>query len=150
MKSIADLIKEHTFFSGLTPEDLEFIAGCGKNVVFKAGQEVAHRGDPAKEFYLIRSGLVDLAIDVPPTPPVVFQTLGENSIVGLSWLIPPYKWTLTATVKEDVHAIALDGECLRNKCEKEPVFGFRVMKHLVQLLLKREEALRLHLLNVYG
>ena len=56
MKTIADILNEHSFFQDLSPEDLAFIAGCGKNVVFQEGQIIASPGDPANEFYLIRKG----------------------------------------------------------------------------------------------
>lgn len=35
MKKIVDILSGHSFFQGLSPEDLEFIAGCGKNVLFE-------------------------------------------------------------------------------------------------------------------
>jgi CRP/FNR family transcriptional regulator, cyclic AMP receptor protein len=150
MKTIADILKEHTFFEGLSPEDLTFIAGCGKNVHFQEGEIIAKPGDPANEFYLIREGNVALSIEAPPRKPFIYQTLGENELVGLAWLIPPYRWTATAKAQSHLRAISIDGACLREKCEKEPSLGFKLMKHLVQVLVKREEASRLHLLDIYG
>ncbi len=150
MKTIADILNEHSFFQGLSPEDLAFIAGCGKNVLFKEGEIIARPGDPANDFYLIREGKVALVLDVPPRKPFSFQTLSENEILGLSWLIPPYQWTVTAHSMAATRAIALDGACLRGKCENDPRLGFKLMKHLVVMLVKREEAARLHLLDIYG
>jgi CRP/FNR family transcriptional regulator, cyclic AMP receptor protein len=150
MKTIADILNEHSFFQGLSPEDLAFIAGCGKNVAFKEGQVIANPGDPANEFYLIREGHVALSISIPPRKSFLFQTLGPNELVGLSWLIPPYLWTVSAQAVSFTRAIALDGACLRQKCETDPRLGFKLMKHLIQVLVIREDACRLHLLDVYG
>ena len=55
MKKIADILKEHTFFQDLSPEDLEFVAGCGKNAVFKEGEVIASLGTPANDFFLIHA-----------------------------------------------------------------------------------------------
>lgn len=150
MKTIADLLKEYSFFEGLIQEELTFIAGCGKNVVFKEGEAIAHPGDPANVFYLIREGQVALSMDAPPRKPFLFQTLGSNELVGLSWLIPPYLWTVSAQAISLTRVVALDGACLRKKCEEDTQMGFKLMKHLVQLLVKQEDAFRLHLLDVYG
>lgn len=150
MKTIADILKKHSFFEGLSQEHLEFIAGCGKNVVFKEGEFIANPGDPANEFYLIREGHVALTIALPARKPFLFQTLGPNDIVGLSWLIPPYRWTVSAQAVASTRAIALNGVCLRKKCEDDPRLGFNLMKHLIKIMVIREDAYRLHLLDVYG
>lgn len=150
MKTIADILREHSFFQDLSQEDLEFIAGCGKNVVFREGEVIASHGDPADLFYLIRVGQVSLILDNPPHTPFLFQTLGANEILGLSWLIPPYLWTAKAEATAETRAIAFDGSCIRKKCEKEFRLGYLLMKHLVSVLVKREDAIRLHLLDVYG
>ena len=150
MKTIADILKKHSFFEGLSVEDMSFIAGCGKNVFFKEGQVIANPGDRAGEFYLIREGSAALIIEAPSIKPFIYQTIGENEILGLAWLIPPYKWTVLAKAQAQIHAISIDGACLREKCEKDPRLGYKLMKHLVSLMVKREDASRLHLLDVYG
>lgn len=150
MKKIVDILSEHSFFQGLSPEDLAFISGCGKNVLFEEKTVIAKPGDAADEFYLIRHGQVALILEIPPHQPFIFQTLGENEILGLSWLIPPYRWTVSAQIIQPMRAVAINGACLREKCEKDPALGFKLMKHLVQVLVAREEAARLHLLDVYG
>lgn len=150
MKTIADIIKEQDFFQELSQQELDFVAGCGKNVVFQEGDVIANPSDPANEFYLLREGHVTLTLEMPPMKPFVFQTLGPNEILGLSWLIPPYLWTVSAKVIERTHAIALDGACLRKKCETDTALGYKLMKHLVEVLVKRENAARLHLLDIYG
>lgn len=150
MKKIIDILSEHSFFHGLPPKDLEFIAGCAKNVVFKEGHLIANHGDPADEFYLIRHGQVAISIEIPPRKPFLFQTLSEHDILGFSWLIPPYQWTFTAKASQTTRAISINGACLREKCEADTRLGFTLMKRLVQVLVTSEDAARMHLLDVYG
>lgn len=149
MKKIIDILSEHSFFQGLSSEDLAFIEGCAKNVVFKEGQAIASRGDPADEFYLIRQGQAAITIEIPPHKPFLFQTLGANDILGLSWLIPPYQWTYSCHAMQTTHAIGIHGNCLREKCEKDPRLGFELMKRLVQVLITQEDAARMRILDVY-
>ncbi len=147
---MVDIISEHAFFKDLSAENQALVAACGKNAAFKEGTVLANPGDMADTFYLIREGKVNLYIDLSPGQSFIFQTLGKDDILGISWLIPPYRWTVTARVVTPVHAFAFDGACLRKKCEEDPILGFKIMKHLVQVLVNREEATRLHLLDVYG
>ena len=150
MKKIVDIIVEHSFFRGLSPDDLAFIGGCAKNVVFKENQVIAHFGDPANEFFLIRKGRVAVSADHPPRKPFVFYTLCSNEILGLSSFIPPYLWTNSARAVEQTLAFAIDATCLRDKCQQDPRMGFILMKNLVQVLVQREETACLHLLDIYA
>lgn len=150
MKKIVDILGEHSFFQDISKDDLEFIAGCGKNVIFNEKEMIARPGNPADKFYLIRQGHAALILEIPPFKPFIYQTIGENEILGLSWLIPPYRWTVAVQAMQTLKAIEIDGACIREKCEKNPILGFKLMKHLVQILVSREEAARLHLLDVYG
>ena len=56
MKTIADVIAEQTFFQGLDQDSLDFVAGCGRNVHYAAGDRILTQGEPAQTFYLLRSG----------------------------------------------------------------------------------------------
>jgi CRP/FNR family cyclic AMP-dependent transcriptional regulator len=150
MKNINNIIKEHVFFQELSEDDIAFIAGCGKNVVFKAQERIAKGGDSAEMLYLIRHGTVALVQEGPGGKSYVFQMLGGNEIVGLACLIPPYRWIVSAVAKETTRAIAIDGACLRDRCEKDPRLGYKLMKHLVQVLIAREEEIHLHLMDIYG
>lgn len=150
MKHIVEILKEHSFFHGLPAEDIAFIAGCAKNIVFKEEQVIARQGEYADQFYLIREGRVAIAMEIPPQRTFIFRTLGPNDILGFSWLVPPYQWTFTAYAKKITHAIAIHGDCLREKCEKDPRLGFELMKRLVHFLVTGEDASRLQLLDIYG
>jgi len=150
IKTIADILNEHSFFEGLSQEEIQFIAGCGKNVMFHEGQVIAEPGDPADLFYLIREGKVALSIAVPPREPFLFQTFGQKDLVGLSWLIPPYLWTVKVHAVSLTRAIAFDGACIRKKCDEDTNLGYKLLQHIIKILVLREEASRLHLLDVYG
>lgn len=147
MKDIKDIISEHPFFKDLDKKHLEFIAGCGSNVAFKAGEVILKEGGQADKFYLIRQGKVAIYIAQPQS--ITIQTIREGDILGWSWLIPPYNYRFSARAVEDVRAIALDGKCLRGKCEENKELGYDIMKRLVNVLTERLEATRLQLLDIY-
>ncbi len=150
MHNLEPLLREHPFLQGLEPRFMDLIVGCASNVVFKPDEFIFREGQPATKFYVIREGQVALESFAPGDKSIVIQTLGNGDILGWSWLIPPYHWHFDARVRELTRAIALDGECLRNKCETDHDLGYELLKRFSSIIVDSLQATRLQLLDVYG
>lgn len=150
MEGLEHILREHPFFAGLDPAHNRLISGCARNHRFNAGHFLLREGDSANEFFLIRHGKVALEIVAPGQAPIVVATLGAGEIVGTSWLIPPYRWTFDVRAVELTRAIGMDARCLREKCEADHDLGYELMKRFLPVFVKRLEATRLQLLDVYG
>lgn len=150
MRSIADLLTAQPVFDGLDDATMALIAGCGVNTRFAAGEHLLREGEPADTFFVLRAGRVALETDAPPRGPVIIETLGPGEVVGWSWLFPPYRWHYDAVALEPVRAVALDGACLRGKCEDDPRLGLELTRRFAGVMLARLQATRLRLLDVYG
>ena len=81
---------------------------------------------------------------------ITFQTVPEGDMVGISWLIPPYRRAYDARALDLVRAIGIDAKCLRDKCDKDHDFGYAMMMRFVPVLVERLQATRLQVLDVYG
>lgn len=150
MQDIRDLLDGHPFFRDLPDPDLDLIAGCGRNVHFRPNEVLFSEGDPADRFFVVRKGRVALETNAPPSGAVVVATLGPGEVVGWSWLFPPYEWHFDARAMEDTSAVALDGTCLRGKCEEDTDLGYRLMKRFAEIAQRRLQAARIQLLDLYG
>ena len=150
MEGLENILLQHPFFQSLEKELAPVISGCARNRRFEANTYLFHEGDPADEFYLIREGTVALEISVPGQPSRVFLTAGEGELTGLSWLVPPFRWTFDARAVKRLRAIGIDARCLRTKCDADPRLGYEMMKRFAALLVQRLHATRLQLLDVYG
>ncbi len=150
MKTIEDLLKAHHFFKGLNPEYISLIAGCGKNAVFKKGEYIAREGKEANHFFIIQQGKVAIDILTVEEGPVIIQTVEAGDIFGWSWIIEPHFWRFDARVLETTHAIALDGKCLRGKCNEDPKLGYELLKRFSSVLAQRLEMARMQLMDIYG
>ena len=147
---MASIVSEHRFFADLNSATIELLAGCARNVVFQPGNYLFRTGDPADEFYLIRHGRVALDVVAPGRSAVTFQTVGPDELVGVSWLLPPYRWIHDARALDTVRAIGMDAKCLRRKCDADHDLGYEMMMRFVPLLVSRLQATRMQLLDIYG
>ena len=149
METLERILIEHPFFAGMKEEHMDLLVGCASNVRFDAGQFILREGQEANSFYLLRQGKVALEIYAPDRGSITIQTLGAGEILGWSWLVPPYHWRLDARAIELTRAIALDGKCLREKCEKDHHLGYELLKRFSQVMVEHLTSTRLQLLNVY-
>jgi len=150
MENLEHIIAEHPFFEGLDSEFTKLMVSCASNVRFKAGIYILKEGDPANTFYLIREGKVAVEVFAPQRQPIIVATLSVGELLGWSWLLPPFQWKFHARAIDSVRAIALDGKCLRTKCEENHDLGYAVLKRFAQIMEHRLEATRLQLLDVYS
>ncbi len=150
METLERIIAEHPFFTGMEKPYVNLLVGCASNTRFNAGDYIFKEGTEANEFYLVRSGKVALEIFAPQHKPIAVETLSEGDILGWSWLLPPYIWRFNAHTVEETRAIALDGKCLRKKCEENHDLGYELLKRFAWIIAQRLEATRFQLLDVYA
>jgi len=150
METLEPILARHPFFQGLDPRHLALIVSCASNVRFAAGEFLFRAGEDANVFFLVREGHVAIEIVPPGVPPHTVQTIGAGDVIGWSWLVPPYRWKFDAHAREDTRAVALDGLCLRGKCEADHDLGYELLKRVARVMEERLQAARLQLLDVYG
>ncbi len=150
MKTLEPLLAEHPFLKGLKAEHLSTITGCASNARFEAGEYLFREGEDANQFYIVRSGKIAIEAFVPHRGSLIIQTVDEGDILGWSWLVPPYKWRFAARAVDLTRAIALDGKCLRGKCEKDHDLGYELLKRFADIMAERLDATRIQLLDLYG
>jgi len=150
MGTLETILSEHPFLKGLAPPHIDFIAGCASNVRFNKGDYIFREEEEADRFYLIRHGLVALDMFVPQRGPVTIDTIQEGEVLGWSWLFPPYRWHFDARALQLTRAVAFDGKCLREKCEKDVHLGYDFVTRFSLVMMQRLQSARLQLLDLYG
>ena len=150
MRSLEQLIGDVPALAGLSDAHRATIAGCARNRALAAGETIMREGEHADAFFVIRAGTVALSTPVPGRGAVVVQTLHAGDLLGWSWLVPPYRTAFDAVAAEPARAIALDGACLRGKCDADPALGYALLKVLAAVFAERLQDTRLRLLDLYG
>ena len=150
MQTLERIIEDQPVFEGLDQTCADLGLGCASNVRFGKDTYIFKEGDTANTFYLVRQGNVALEIFAPQRKPIVVATLGEGDVLGWSWLLPPHHWKFHSHVLQDTRAIALDGKCLRKKCEENHDLGYEFLKRFAGIVAQRLESTRFQLLDVYS
>ena len=141
-QSIEDYLSSHAFFSGLDENFMQFASNSATELQLKKGDILFRQGEPADKFFLLRRGQVSVQVPALVGPALEIQHLGEDQILGWSWLMPPFRWHFLARAVEDTDLIEFDGSAILAHCEEDPKFGYELFKRFAALMSERLEVAR--------
>ncbi len=127
-------IKDHPFFSGISPVHVDLIVQGAKLAEYDSDAILLSEGEPANQFFLIVSGLV--AIE---TGWAVVQVIGPGEALGWSWLFPPFTWHFTARALHRSNAYVLDAGSLLVLCEENHALGYELIRQVTQIAITHME-----------
>jgi CRP-like cAMP-binding protein len=134
--------KSHPFLRGMGEGQLALLAECAMPVTFKPGDLIFREGDGANRFYLLCEGPVLLESETEERAPLVVDGLFGGSVLGWSWLFPPYVWHFTARAVEPTNAVFFYGTWLREAAEKDHTLGYELTKRMAQVVIERLQSTR--------
>ena len=143
-------LAQHPVFKEFKPEHIALIASFATTAEYAPQQPVFEQGKRADHFYIVREGRVTVQIPSIDGEPFDIQTLADGSILGWSWLLPPYRWNFDARATTACKIIAVDGEKLRAACEADNALGYRLVKRVAELMAERLHAARMAAVRHYG
>jgi CRP-like cAMP-binding protein len=148
--TVFDQITMHAFVGDLPSNWLYRLAAHGRTVLRHPGDRLFDEGGPARHFWLVRSGTVALDFVVPGRGQIVLERVGADSVVGWSWLIPPYRWTLGAVVAQPMRAVEFDAGGVRALIAEDPDLGRELTTRLLAVVAGRLQAARSRLAELYA
>lgn len=103
-------------------------------MAFEDGDYLFREGEQAGPFFVIRRGRVVLEKNVPRRGSLVVAAADQSEVVGASWLFPSYRWQFVGRASGQLGVVALDGACIRGKCDADTRLGYLFMKRLAEIL----------------
>jgi CRP-like cAMP-binding protein len=137
------------FFASLSPELLEELCARAESVRYDIGERLFADGGVADRFWLLESGTVALDLHVPGRGDQVIETIGAGTVLGWSWLQPPYRWQFGATARDALTAISFDAVAVRRRCDADPELGYAILRLFTPVIVERLQAARLRLLDLW-
>lgn len=144
------MLAEHEFFRGMRTPHLRQLVTAGRYIEVPARHRFFDEGGTADRFWLIHAGQIALDLHMPGRGAVIVETFGRGTVLGWSWLFPPYRWKFGALAKQPVRAIEFDGRLVRTLCAADPELGYELAHRFTSVILDRLQATRMRLVDVYA
>jgi CRP/FNR family transcriptional regulator, cyclic AMP receptor protein len=135
------------FSAELPAEVLDRVAEIGELRECQAGEVLFPEGSESREFYLLVSGRLVLAMQLPDRGEVPILTLGPGDPIAWSALIGGGRMTTSAVATEATRLIAISAVRLEDLCRQDHEFGYHWMRALAVALSRRLMATRRQLLD---
>lgn len=132
----------HPFLQKLSQRHQMILMSGLRPFSYEPGEYLIREGEPANSVYLIRTGKCVIEATDANGKVITIQTLGSGSVLGWSWLVPPYDWQFSCRVEEEIEGLAIDASWLREQCEEDVVLANHVYLNLMRVLTERLFALR--------
>jgi CRP-like cAMP-binding protein len=149
-QTLEDSLSTHAFCSGMDNSFVRFLSDSATELQITKGGVLFQYGKPADKFYLVRKGKVSVQVPALMGPTLEIQTLGEDQLLGWSWLIPPYRWNFQARALEDSDLLEFDGSAILARCQEDPKFGYDVFKRFATLMSERLDAARQKMMDEWN
>lgn len=134
--------KKHPFLEGMNEECLNILASCAMPTEFKPGELIFREDEVANRFYLLCEGRVAIEAEALDRPPAKVDEVCGGSVLGWSWLFPPYTWHFAARAITPTKAMFFYGTWLRESCDENHDLGYELMKRTAQVMIHRLHATR--------
>ena len=146
---LAAYLSHHPVLRSLPSEQIALIVSFATVQQHPAQSRIFVHDQNADAFYIVQSGKVMIEVPSLGGEPLEIQTLGPDSILGWSWLLPPYRWLFDARAAVPSTVVAVDGKRLRDACEQDPALGYRILKLFAALMAERLNAARITAMKHY-
>jgi CRP/FNR family transcriptional regulator, cyclic AMP receptor protein len=127
----------HDLLNGLSSAEAEQVLELGTRMIVPSGTLLFRLGDSADRLFLIECGGVRLTLPMEirgQDKDILVEERLPGQTVGWSALIPPYRFTLSATASSDTEVIALPRESLREYFAAHPAAGCKLSLNLAVVI----------------
>ncbi len=128
----------HELLNGLSPVETEQVLELGTKLIVASGTSLFRLGDAADRLFLIERGRIRLTLPMQVRgreEDIFVEERSPGQTVGWSALIPPYRFTLTATAPLfEAKVIALPQAALRQYFATNPAAGHKIALNLAVVI----------------
>ena len=150
MNEIVRFLADVDLLADISREHLTDLARHARQRSYLPDDPVLVMDEPADVFHVVRSGQIAVGVEPPHGPPLIIEMVGPGEVVGVSWLLPPYRWAFAAWATEETDTIAVDAEPVRAMAERDPTFGLLLHKRFAAVIHHRLVSARVRALDLYG
>jgi CRP-like cAMP-binding protein len=132
---VAEILAQARFFSGLTPAQIDRVAGLARIERFPQDTRIYMLADAADDFYVLADGMVRFTLGLGKRETSAGEIIRRGEVFGWAALIGgTQKRIATAFCLTPCEVIALNGRALAELMDGDHSLGYALMKQLSVLL----------------
>ena len=140
-------------FEGLSQSQLERITAITREQQFQRDQWLFHEEQAALDLYLVKNGAVELVIKVEGAIEIPIAVIRpDNGCLGVSTLVDPYRYSLSARCLDDSTLMAISKTQLDELMDADAELRCIIMTNLATKLLNRlketRQEVKIHFMNL--
>ena len=125
-------------FEGFSEIQFERLASLMEEIFVKKGQHLFREGEAAEQLYCLKQGAVEMLTSIDDHIELPIAILrSEGSYFGMSSLVPPHIYSLSARSYEDSILTVIKRSRLMEQTKHDPEMGFIIMSNLAKTFLDR-------------
>ena len=129
-----DLIQETRLFRNLDLAELSAVAALGEYRWFGAGEQLGSAGELASALYIIVEGMASMP-SITGTGAVLL--LSRSDVYGISGMVEPHHYLVTATADTDCHVFAIPTMGLHALTDTNDSLGRRLFQEIARHAYER-------------
>jgi len=149
------LLSSCYLFKGISESQLLRLSAITKEEQVRKGHFLMHEGQKAEALFVVKEGAVELLTTVNDDfelPIAILRKPGDYT--GISSLVPPYEYSLSARCAEDGSLFVIQKADLKHLMQKDHELGCTIMKNLAQHFLDRlketRQELKIHFKTLFN
>ena len=139
MADLVSIIKNTPLFRDLTDVALQELAGCFEERRYRAGNYLFHEGEPGMEFYVIRSGEVEIFREIGEET-VVIACLSEGNFIGEEILLDETPYAMSCRAERDTAVLALQRNAVVDIFTNDPQAAGKILGQAARTISYRLRA----------
>ena len=133
------------FLNGLDEQQRKQFRSLGSVENYESGAVIFTQGEDARKFYLLERGQVAVTSEITERVRFPIRMISPGYAFGWSALVPPHRYTTTASVPVKASLLAFEREALLSTMRANAALGLALMQHVAATVGSRLRTLQLTL-----
>jgi uncharacterized membrane protein len=142
MPANAAFLKEIPLFSPMDDQERDAVAAIMDEVSFQRGQQIFHERDPGGICYILRSGRVEMSVELEGNEKLILDVIDPGELFGELSLLDGGNRSNTAVAMTDCEALVLERHEFVDFLKKQPDASLDVLAALVKRIRRGDALLR--------
>jgi CRP/FNR family transcriptional regulator, cyclic AMP receptor protein len=140
-----EVLRRYLDAADVSDATIDAVAAISRFQDFAAGAIIFREDQASDHLYIVTAGQVDVQYLLPSGKRQTVDTLSPGDFLVWSAVVKPYKTNAIGICRVTSQVVAINADGLRELCEKDTRFGYRLVSQLARVIRRRLQAARLQI-----